>query len=201
MITEQRHWKAPDKLEIKREKGFAYKYVRKSDVERRMNEGWEVCRKDEKVLQETGRVDTSQNYRSLILMRIPQHMADERNAHYLNIHKRRIRASGRGASLAAKASDISDGADKAGLSGAIGKGLEMKEGVVTDEGLHHSHTTIIPIDDKVEREEMLEDKQHLDELRDKQANSDKEFATRTAEEEVDLEAEASKSEKKRSKKK
>ncbi len=199
-IQEQRHWQPPDQLKIHKKPGWAYRYFRKTDVEHRLNEGWEVCRQDEKILKETGRTDTTQNYRNLILMMIPQHMKEERNAHFKRMHDRRIRASGKGMGLAAKADDINFGSDKSGLTGAIGKGLEMREGVITDEGLHHSQTTVIPVDGKDEPEEVAIEQAALKEVRDAQRQSDVEAAERGSEE-VQLEDDLSKGGKKPSRKK
>lgn len=175
-LVEQRHWKAPDRLLIRREKGWAYRFIKKLEVDYRISEGWEVCKSQEKVNPESGKVDSTQNYRGLILMRIPQHMADERNTHYLNQHKRRVRASGRGSAVSSKADDINRGTSKSDLTGAIGKGLTLKEGVITDEGLHHSNTTVISVNEKIEPEERAEDKKLLDGLREAQSKSDEEFA-------------------------
>lgn len=171
-MIEQRHWERPDQLQIVREGGWGYKYFRRADVERRIKEGWEVCRKDEKVMKESGAVDSTQNYRSLILMRMPQHMVDERNLFYVNKHKRRLRAAAKGAAVASAASRAAthENDDSHSLAGAVGKGLVLKQGVVTEEGLHHTDNVSIPIhtgsdedvdqdDLKSVREQQLTDKE------------------------------------------
>lgn len=142
-MTGQRHWKRPDQLQVHKEPGWGYKYIRKEDVERRLAEGWEVCKKSEKVLNETGRTDSSQHYRGMILMRMPQHMVDERNKFYRDKHLKRVRAVAGASSLRDKADDINKGVG-GDLTGALGKGLVLKEGVRTHDGLVHSHTTTIP---------------------------------------------------------
>lgn len=201
-IVGQRHWQPPDQLSIKKKAGWAYRYFRKADVERRLAEGWEVCRQEEKILKETGRTDSTQNYRGLILMMIPQHMADERNNHYKNLHNRRIRASGKGLGMTARAQDVNQESNKSNLTGTIGKGLELKEGVVTEEGLHHSKTTIIEVDNKIDPEEAALEQADLKETRDAQRKSDEEAEARAKEsEEVQLEPELSKGSKKLSRKK
>jgi hypothetical protein len=37
-MTTQRHWQAPDRLQIKRDPNFGYKYFHKEDLKRRLNE-------------------------------------------------------------------------------------------------------------------------------------------------------------------
>lgn len=146
-LIAQQHWQAPDQLKIKREPGFAYRYIKKSDVERRIDEGWEIVASPLKEKKEGGAVDKAVHYRGLILMRITQLMAAERNAHYRNLHNRRLRAVARGAGMSATgraATHNNDNADD--LAGTIGAGLKVKQGVVTDEGLVHSDNITIPVD-------------------------------------------------------
>lgn len=174
-LTEVKQWQRPDQLQIKREKGWGYKYFRKNDVERRMLEGWEVCNKGEKDSHETNPLDRAQHYRSLILMRMPIHMIEQRNNFYLEKHRRRLRASAKGAAVAGEAARVNsatgnDGPEK--LTGAIGKGLTLKQGVVTNEGLIHTHNEHIGIGD--DEEVNLEDMRDLHEVRKAQAETDAE---------------------------
>lgn len=159
VMIQQKHWQRPDQLMIVRDANFGYKYFRKGDVERRIAEGWEVCHKDEKVMKDTGSVDKSQTYRSMILMRMPIHMVNERNTYYQDKHRRRIRAAGKGASLAAAAgrAGTTDNKNSDELAGAVGTGLKMNQGVRTNDGLVHTSVTSIPIAKSVE--ELNEDPQ------------------------------------------
>lgn len=166
-VTEVKHWKRPDLMEIKREKGWGYKYVRKNDVDRRLLEGWEVCRDGEKKDHETSnKLDGAQHHRGLILMRMPQHMVDERNAYYLAKHQRRIRAAGSGSKLSIRAGDVNretgSGTDAKGneLTGTIGKGLTIKSGVTTEEGITHTTTQHIPIGEEIDPKD-VEDLQEV----------------------------------------
>ena len=158
-LIEQKHWKRPDQLVVTRQQGFGYKYFRKEDVPRRIDEGWEVCSKNEKVLRETGAVDTTQNYRQLILMRMPLHMVEERNKYYRDKHDRRIRQTARGSALAtitARAATKSN-TDSNKLAGALGEGLVARTETITHEGLKHTSEIRVPIGGGEEEEVILTD--------------------------------------------
>lgn len=148
-IVGQRDWQAPDQLRIKKEPGFGYRYIKKMDVERRMDEGWEIVASPLRQHKEGGPVEKAQYYRGLILMRMPLEMIQQRNAHYHNLHKRRLRAVARGAHMSAVANAAtSEGnvtEDGKPLAGTIGRGLTVHQGVHTNEGLTHTDNFEIPI--------------------------------------------------------
>ena len=171
-ILTQKQWQAPDKLRIKREAGMAYRYIRKSDVERRLDEGWEIVNSPLKEKSEGGPMDKAQHYRGLILMRMPQHMADQRNQYYLDKHNRRVRAVARGGGMPSidKAA-TKDGNNRGGdLAGAIGKGLTIVSGSISTEGVSSSQSEHIPV--AVHPDDLLEDKQVLAEVREKKESSE-----------------------------
>ena len=148
-LVAQKHWQSPDQLRIKREPGFGYRYIKKMDVERRLDEGWEIVASPLRQHKEGGPVEKAQFYRGLILMRMPLEMVAQRNAHYHNLHKRRLRAVARGAHMSsvlnARTSDGSSTEDGRPLAGAIGRGLVVHQGVNTNDGLTHSDNIEIPV--------------------------------------------------------
>jgi len=152
---EQREWTPPDQLQIKREAGWGYKYFRKADVDRRLDEGWEVCNGNEKKRQETSSMDAGQHYRGLILMRMPIHMVEKRNKHYRDKHLKRLRAAGVGAAMRAKTDEANAGKGE-DVFGTIGKGLVLKHGTMTEDGLRHTHTETFNAEDaeKVSKKDM-----------------------------------------------
>lgn len=177
VITGQRHWQAPDKLRIRREPGWAYKYMRKQDVERRLDEGWEIVVSDiQEGKPDASLVERAKRHRSLILMRMPTEMRDERNAHYREKHNRRVRAVARGAHMSA----VRNAATSAGhstedgrtLAGTIGAGLQARQGVVTKEGLTHTDNITIPL--AGHPDELREDMRVAEELQKQKSAPDSE---------------------------
>ena len=104
-IQSVRHWTPPNKIGINKKPGFRYRWMRKSDVEMRKDEGWILAPKNHMNLPEVTSIDGAAHYRSMILMMLPEDMAKDRDAHYVDKHARRVRAAVQGASLA-------DAADK-----------------------------------------------------------------------------------------
>jgi hypothetical protein len=148
-LVGQKHWQSPDQLRIKKEPGFGYRYIKKLDVERRVDEGWEIVASPLRAHREGGPVEKAQFYRGLILMRMPKEMVDQRNAHYSNLHKRRLRAVAHGAHMTsvlnARTSEGSETEDGRPLAGAIGRGLVVHQGVHTNAGLTHTDNIEIPV--------------------------------------------------------
>lgn len=146
----QRHWQAPDQLRIKKDPAFGYRYIKKADVERRLDEGWEIVPSAVKEKNEGGPVEKAQHYRGLILMRMPKEMIDQRNKHYHDLHERRLRAVARGAHMtsvvSARTADGVETEDGRPLAGTIGAGLTVHQGVHTDAGLTHTDNINIPLD-------------------------------------------------------
>lgn len=184
-IMGQRHWQAPDQLQITREPGFGNRYIRKADVERRLDEGWEIVESPLMKNKEGGTsVDRAQHYRGLILMRMPLPMIEERNAHYQNLHKRRLRAVARGAHMTsisrARTSEGTTTEDDRPLAGTIGKGLYAHQGVHTDDGLTHTDNIAIPVD--AHPDDIREDMEVVREMQEEKTNSqkDEEEAPKTA---------------------
>ena len=118
-------------------------------MERRVDEGWEIVASPLRQHKEGGPVEKAQFYRGLILMRMPKDMIDQRNAHYHNLHKRRLRAVARGAHMSsvmnARTSEGMETEDGRPLAGAIGRGLVVHQSVNTNEGLTHSDNIAIPV--------------------------------------------------------
>lgn len=171
-LVGQRQWQSPDQLQIKREPGFGYRYIKKLDVERRVDEGWEIVASPLRAHKEGGPVEKAQHYRGLILMRMPKEMIDQRNAHYHNLHKRRLRAVARGAHMTsvlnARTSEGGETEDGRPLAGAIGRGLVVHQGVNTNDGLKHTDNIEIPI------------AAHPDDLREDRAVAEEMIASKTA---------------------
>lgn len=171
VLTTQRHWQRPDQLQIRREQGWAYRYFKKPDVERRIDEGWEIVASKLKERNEGGPVERAQHYRGLILMRMPQHMADERNQYYIDKHNKRVRAVARGAHFTsmAKAATHAGGNEGGDLAGVIGKGLVMRTGSVEADGTVHSHTEVINLSSHPD--DLAEDAQLMSEVTEKKESS------------------------------
>jgi hypothetical protein len=138
MLTKE--WKSPDKLIIDRKPGWRYHYVRKDQVARRLEEGngWEICYKNKQQNPESTSMDGACHYRGLILMCMPEDLAKQRDAWYINKHQKRLRASASGASLVAAAKKASGNMiDSHGnpLTGVLGNTVitdeVVKEGVTT----------------------------------------------------------------------
>lgn len=149
-LMAQKHWQAPDNLRFfSKDPAFVYRGIKKVDVPRRLDEGWEIAT-DERLpaKQGEGPTDRALHYRGLIIMRMPRHMGEERNAYYRNLHQRRLRAVARGAHMSsvarARTSEGAERADGSSLAGVIGGGLKVHQGVVTKEGLTHTDNIDIP---------------------------------------------------------
>ena len=146
-MTTQTHWQRPDKLRVKPRLGFRPRFINKADVERRQDEGWVLDDKASLVRPEAGPIGRAGHYRSMVLMWMPEHMAEERNQFYRDKHNRRLRAVARGAGMTSVAkAATSDNRDAASLAGTIGKGLQISEGTVTNDGLVHTNHQHIPIE-------------------------------------------------------
>ena len=134
-ILEQRDWQRPDMIAVtKKDPRFGYKYFRKDRVEAAIDEGWEVVRKGKVDLVNTEATSLSGvlQYRSLVLMRMPIKMVNQRNAFYIERHQKRVRASGVAAGMTRAAEKINEGSgDK--LTGTIGNVI-LKSGVKMDDG-------------------------------------------------------------------
>ena len=174
-LAGQREWQSPDQLRIKRELGFGYRYIKKADVERRVDEGWEIVASPLRQHKEGGPVEKAQHYRGLISMRMPLEMVQQRNAHYLNLHKRRLRAVARGAHMSAVAkARTSDGEstteDGKPLAGTIGRGLVVTQGVHTNAGLTYTDNISIPL--AAHPDDLKEDIKVAEEMKKEQSAPD-----------------------------
>lgn len=172
-VEEVKHWQRPDVLRAKKIPGFGLKYVRKPDVGRRLDEGWEVVADPLMENKEGGMVDKAQHYRSLILMRMPKGMVDERNEFYREKHNKRVRATARGAAMSslrkAATQDGSETEDGRPLASAIGGGLKLHQGVYTNEGLTHTDNVHIPVE--AHPDDFLEDEKVMAEVQERKARS------------------------------
>ena len=171
-IVGQRDWQAPDQLRIKREPGFGYRYIKKLDVERRLDEGWEIVSSPLRQHKEGGPVEKAQHYRGLILMRMPLEMIEQRNAHYQGLHKRRLRAVARGGALSsvlkAATHEGMETEDGRPLAGAIGRGLVVRQGSISDDGaLIHTDNINIPV--AVHPDDLREDLKVAEEMQAEKA--------------------------------
>ena len=166
-VVEQRHWQAPDQLRIKREPGWGYRFFKKADVERRLDEGWEIVASMLKEHKEGGPVEKAQHYSGLILMRMPLELVQQRNAYYRGKHQKRLRAVARGGAMTsvskAATSEGYETEDGEPLAGTIGRGLKVRQGVITDEGLVHTDNFDIPL--AAHPDDLREDVQVAEEMR------------------------------------
>ena len=153
MLMETREWQRPDQLKVTNmDPRFSYKYMRKSDVERRIEEGWVICRKGNKVVNEVTSTDGAIHYRSMILMMCPKAMQERRNQYYIDKHHRRLRAVGKGASLQSAADNLNRGAGGR-VTGVLGSGLQIKTGLNREDGMQFRDTKDYPVG-RVESEDV-----------------------------------------------
>lgn len=180
------HWTPPDKLKIRRTPGWAPRWIRKAEVEHRIVEGWRVVNRPVRKDGESGPVDQAIHYRGLILMEIPQHMADERNAYYRGLHQRKLRAVARGAMMKsvrdASTHEGRETEDGKSLAGTIGKGLQARTEVETNDGLVHSNEVRVPVEahpDDLREDEALLDKMKSEQAESEESSAEKEPAARS----------------------
>jgi hypothetical protein len=90
-VTEERRteakWSRPDLLRVEDKKqGRAYKWAREDNVDRLREEGWEVCQdtglRIDQVEGDGTSVDTTIRRRELVLMEMPEELAESRREHY-----------------------------------------------------------------------------------------------------------------------
>lgn len=84
-------WKRPDDLSIPdrfRQEGYRYKWCRKDRLQFRLNEGWEIVPiKDGQLLKgnpDGVNMDNAYHMRELILCRMPEALAKQRDAYFRN---------------------------------------------------------------------------------------------------------------------
>ena len=165
-----KEWKRPDKIGIDKEPGWRYRWVRKDQVNRRLAEGngWEFVRdvslKDQ---PETLSMDGANHYRNLILMRLPEDLAQQRDQFYVDKFNRRLRASAAGSSLndLTRRASAGLGEDEHGnpAFGMLGRTV-IKDGSIQDGAAAGSTTVTVDPSGEVRSEdvaEMVEVKQRI----------------------------------------
>lgn len=125
-VVSAKEWKAPDRIAINRKPGFKYCMATKRNVPRKQAEGWVIASDGELLAAEAGSMDGGQHYRSHVLMKMPKKMADQRSAHYIEKHNRRVRAAFKGSQLNSAADKINQSSGGK-VASTIGKIISREE--------------------------------------------------------------------------
>ena len=136
-----REWRQPKPTRINEEPGWRYRYIRKDQVNRRLEEGngWEIVKQQlMKDRPEAASMDGGTHYRGHVLMRIPLHIAEQRDQFYRDKHARRLAASAKASAMVEAGRRINAG-QEGNLTGVIGK--TVVQSVVHNDGMVVSKTT------------------------------------------------------------
>lgn len=180
-IAAMKQWQRPDQLKaVGVPLGMSGKFMRKQDVERRLDEGWVIVESAVKTVKEGGPVDKAVHYRSLILMAIPTEMKEQRNKFYQDKHWKRVRATARGGAMSslrkAATSAGSETEDGRPLAGPIGGGLKIHQGVQTQDGLRHTDDINISVEGN--EDDLREDAEVREELAEKKRDAQPEKSSK-----------------------
>ena len=90
-------WRPAQMLTVEKEPGYRYRWVRKDDanIERKTNESWSFVAKDvhehPEGINDGKPLTSTGEYREMVLMRIPEEIAQERDAYFRALTDRQTR--------------------------------------------------------------------------------------------------------------